>query len=111
MLTKANGNLNMTMKQYKITSDTFRLPGDDPSIPDAYVDPAVLAELKKSAGIDSLGIMDKITEKRDAVGLPRAPNKALYQQQHNIKPGTDEWFKLWFARQDMTGEDPMPKKS
>ena len=36
--------------------------------------------------------------------------KAEYQRKHNIRPGTDEWFQLWFARPYMTGENPMPKK-
>lgn len=36
--------------------------------------------------------------------------RAEYARKHGIKPGTDEWFKLWFARQRLTGEDPMPKK-
>jgi hypothetical protein len=35
--------------------------------------------------------------------------KAKYQRKHNIQPGTDEWFKLWFARPKLTGEKPMPK--
>jgi hypothetical protein len=37
-------------------------------------------------------------------------NKAEYMRQHNIRPGTDEWFKLWFARPTLTGENPAPKK-
>ena len=35
--------------------------------------------------------------------------KAEYQKKHKIQPGTDEWFKLWFARPKLTGENPMPK--
>lgn len=102
------------MKQYKITSDTFRLSGDDPSIPDAYVDPAQLAELKKLAGIDSLGIMERAKSKmsngqESPVSGEIGTNKAEYQRKHNIRPGSDEWFKLWFARPTLTGEDPMPK--
>ncbi len=37
-------------------------------------------------------------------------NKAEYMRKNNIKPGTDEWFKLWFARPKLTGENPTPKK-
>jgi len=37
--------------------------------------------------------------------------KAEYQRKHNIQPGTDEWFKLWFAKPKLTGENPMPKKN
>jgi hypothetical protein len=35
--------------------------------------------------------------------------KSQYQRKHNIKPGTDEWFQLWFSRPKLTGENPMPK--
>jgi hypothetical protein len=33
-------------------------------------------------------------------------NKAQYMREHNIKPGSDEWFKLWFAKPQITGEKP-----
>ena len=35
--------------------------------------------------------------------------KAQYQRKHNIQPGTQDWFKLWFSRPKLTGENPMPK--
>ena len=35
--------------------------------------------------------------------------KAEYQRKHKIRPGSDEWSKLWFARPKLTGENPMPK--
>ena len=36
--------------------------------------------------------------------------KSQYQKKHKIEPGTKEWFKLWFARPRMTGENPYGKK-
>jgi hypothetical protein len=39
----------------------------------------------------------------------RRRERSQYQKKHNIKPGTDEWFKLWFAKPRLTGENPMPK--
>jgi hypothetical protein len=57
------------MKQYRITAADFNPPDSNPTIPDCYVDPAVL------------------------------------QQDNNIKPGTEAWFKLWFAKKEITGED------
>ena len=37
--------------------------------------------------------------------------KSNIQREHNIKPGTEEWFRLWFALPLMTGEKPFdPKK-
>jgi len=32
--------------------------------------------------------------------------KSQYMKKHDVKPGTDEWFKLWFARPHLTGESP-----
>lgn len=35
-----------------------------------------------------------------------AQEKADYQRDHNVEPGTEEWFKLWFSKPYMTGEKP-----
>lgn len=99
------------MKQHRITSETFKTQGDDPSIPDAYVDPVALAELRKLAGIDSLSLMKPYTLEPAKENISHTgTEKAEYQRKHNIRPGTDEWFKLWFARPKLTGENPEPKK-
>lgn len=36
-----------------------------------------------------------------------ASEKARLMKEHNIKPGTDAWFKLWFSRPYLTGEKPI----
>jgi hypothetical protein len=33
--------------------------------------------------------------------------KARLQRELNIKPGTPEWFKLWFSRPYLTNERPV----
>lgn len=48
---------------------------------------------------------------QDSVLTHAGTERAEYARQHDIKPGTEEWFRLWFARQPLTGEDPMPKKN
>ena len=66
-----------------------------------------LEHLKRLAGIDNTA------EHTSSVGENvsySATEKAKYQRKHNIQPGTQEWFKLWFARPYLTGENPMPKK-
>ena len=35
--------------------------------------------------------------------------KGELMKKHNIKPGTPEWFQLWFSRPYMTGEKPVGK--
>jgi len=66
-----------------------------------------IEHLKKLAGIDNLPKEDSMGENLSYVGT----QKAQYQRKHNIKPGTPEWFKLWFAQPKLTGENPMPKNS
>lgn len=36
-----------------------------------------------------------------------AAEKAELMRKHNIKPGTDAWFKLWFSKPYLTGERPV----
>ena len=56
-----------------------------------------LDDLKRLSGVDKAS--------KDAVMATQA-NKAQYMRENNIKPGTKEWFKLWFAKPDLTGESP-----
>ena len=65
-----------------------------------------IERLKKLAGIDNLPTEDSMGENLSMIGT----RKSEYQRKHKIKPGTDEWFKLWFAQTKLTGENPMPKK-
>ena len=66
-----------------------------------------LERIKKLAGLydDPHQTEDSMGENLSYVGT----QKAQYQKKHNIRPGTEEWFKLWFAQPRLTGENPMPK--
>ena len=64
-----------------------------------------LERIKKLAGVDKISSEDSMGENLSYTGT----EKAKYQRNHNISPGPDEWFKLWFARPKLTGENPMPK--
>jgi hypothetical protein len=56
-----------------------------------------LAELRKLAGIKtSLG----------AETSQHASELHKIEREKNIRPGTEEWFKLWFARPFLTHEMP-----
>lgn len=63
-----------------------------------------IEELKQLAGVQNLG--SSVGENLSYVGTA----KSQYQRKHNIKPGSPEWFKLWFAKPKLTGENPMPKR-
>ena len=63
-------------------------------------------ELRRLAGIN------EPKEENNSVGENLSiivTKKAEYQRKHNIQPGTPYWFKLWFAKPKLTGENPMPK--
>jgi len=65
-----------------------------------------IEQLKTLAGINR-------TDNQPSVGENvsyTATELAQYQKKHKIRPGTPEWFRLWFARPYLTGENPMPKK-
>jgi hypothetical protein len=61
-----------------------------------------IAELQRLAGI---------TEKKKSKSLSNisytANEKAKIMKKRKIKPGTPEWFKLWFSRPYLTGEKPV----
>ena len=49
-----------------------------------------IEELKKLAGVDKKQDDASMGENLSYVGTA----KSQYQKKHNIKPGTDEWFRL-----------------
>ena len=55
-----------------------------------------LDELRKLAGIT------QSTQPKENMSIT-GTEKARIQRKKNIKPGTEEWFKLWFSRPYMTG--------
>ena len=60
-----------------------------------------LSDLKKLSGITQQTIGEESN-----ISIT-GNEKARLMKEHNIKPGTDEWFKLWFARPYLTGEKPI----
>ena len=64
-----------------------------------------IEEVKRLSGIDKPQEDQSLGENLSYIGT----KKAQYQRKHNIKPGSAEWFKLWFAQPGLTGENPMPK--
>jgi|TARA_B100000809_G_scaffold831_1_gene942 hypothetical protein len=66
-----------------------------------------LKELKVLAGIyKPYQPKDEPQENISYIGTA----KSKYQKKHKIEPGTDDWFRLWFARPRLTGESPYGKE-
>lgn len=97
------------MKQYKITSDHLNQDNTD----DCYLDPTdPVHELKAIQHLAGLGSDARLHELRANQGSNisvTGSNKGEIMRKNNIKPGTPDWFKLWFSLPYMTGEKPVGK--
>lgn len=97
------------MKQYKITTKDLNQSSDE----DCYLAPDdPIHELKALAGMGGLGGEARLHEYRANQGSNisvTGMEKGNLMKKHNIKPGTPEWFKLWFSLPFMTGEKPVGK--
>jgi hypothetical protein len=81
-------------------------PGNrlDPEATDHSPDQEAITRLRQLAGL-TLGTGSK----KDHAESPLThggTERGAYMKKHNIEPGTEEWFKLWFARPKLTGENP-----
>jgi hypothetical protein len=105
------------MKQFRITTensgpidsnDDCVLPPNDP-----------VHEIKRLQYLGGLGSEARLHEYRAEVNrhnkaINNGSNisltgneKAELMKKNDIRPGTPEWFKLWFSRPYMTGEKPV----
>jgi len=65
-----------------------------------------LDELKRLAGINS----NQNTINTDGSNISiTGTEKSRLMKEYNIKPGTPEWFQLWFSKPYLTGEKPVGK--
>lgn len=63
-----------------------------------------LDELRKLAGINEFKGLQPYGGSNVSV---TGDEKSKLMKKHNIKPGTPEWFKLWFSKPYLTGEQPI----
>jgi hypothetical protein len=97
------------MKQYKITS--AELNQDSPE--DCYLAPNdPIQELKILSGMGGLGGEARLHEYRanqgSNISVTGMQNQEL-EKKHKIRPGTPEWFQLWFSLPYLTGEKKVGK--
>ena len=69
------------------------------ALPEQSIDS--IDDLKRLAGVSNTSYGEETSE--------RATNLGQLQRDKNIRPGTDEWFQLWFAKPLLTGEKPYDK--
>ena len=103
------------MKQYKITSENSQpVDSSDDCVlpPDDYIH-----ELKRLQYLGGLGGEARLQEyNAHQIMVNTGSNisvtgmeKSKLMKDNNIKPGTPEWFKLWFSRPYLSHEKPVGK--
>ena len=58
-------------------------------------------DLKRLAGVTGTSYGEAISQ--------TGTNFGQIQRERNIRPGSDEWFRLWFSKPLLTGEKPYDK--
>jgi hypothetical protein len=66
-----------------------------------------LQQLKLLAGIGNRAVMQEYKGFAGSNISVTGNEKGKLMKQHNIRPGTEEWFKLWFSKPYLTGERPI----
>jgi hypothetical protein len=89
------------MKQYRITTKDLNPVADE----DCYLAPDdPIHEIKAIAQLAGLGADARLQEMRGSNISVTGSENGRIQREQNIRPGTPEWFKLWFSLPYMTGE-------
>lgn len=96
------------MRQLRFTAHDF-VPEGDTGIDNAVLSDEDLQELQRLAGVYPL-VERKQTHNNDQENISHTAMKRVeYMKRHNIQPGTDEWFALWFSKPYLTGNTGMKK--
>jgi len=66
-----------------------------------------IQQLKLLAGISNRAVMQEYKGFPGSNISVTGNEKGELMKQHDIRPGTDEWFKLWFSKPYLTGERPI----
>ncbi len=89
------------MKQYRVTTEHL----NQDSLDDCYLSPDdPIHELKAIQHLAGLGADAKLHEMRGSNISVTGSENLRIERENNIKPGTPEWFKLWFSKPYLTGE-------
>jgi len=66
-----------------------------------------IEHLKVLAGIGNRAVMQEYRGFAGSNISVTGNEKGELMKRHDIRPGTEEWFRLWFARPYLTGEQPI----
>jgi hypothetical protein len=95
------------MRQIKFTSGNF-VPEGETGDADTVLDPNdPLYEMQRLAGIPAKPLFTEYKGQAGSNISVTGDEKGQLMKKHNIKPGTEAWFKLWFSLPYLTGEKPV----
>ena len=66
-----------------------------------------LQQLRLLAGIGNRAVMQEYKGFAGSNISVTGNEKGELMKRHDIRPGTEEWFKLWFSKPYLTGEKPI----
>jgi hypothetical protein len=66
-----------------------------------------IEELKLLAGIGNRAVMQEYKGFAGSNISVTGNEKGELMKKHDIRPGTEAWFKLWFSRPYLTSEKPI----
>lgn len=66
-----------------------------------------IEELKLLAGIGNRAVMQEYKGFAGSNISVTGNEKGELMKKHDIRPGTEEWFKLWFSKPWLTNEKPI----
>ena len=66
-----------------------------------------LQQLRLLAGIGNRAVMQEYKGFAGSNISVTGNEKGELMKKHDIRPGTEEWFQLWFSKPYLTGEKPI----
>ena len=66
-----------------------------------------LDQLRVLAGIGNRAVMQEYKGFAGSNISVTGNEKGELMKKHDIRPGTEEWFRLWFSKPYLTGERPI----
>ena len=66
-----------------------------------------IQQLKLLAGISNRAVMQEYKGFPGSNISVTGNEKGELMKKHDIRPGTEEWFRLWFSKPYLTGERPI----
>ena len=66
-----------------------------------------IEQLRVLAGIGNRAVMQEYKGFAGSNISVTGNEKGELMKKHDIRPGTEEWFKLWFSKPYLTGEKPI----